>query len=57
MKVIVGNEQEISRLIAEEFIKQVNSLNPDDADFAAKYQAITGEALSVEGIEELSQGV
>ena len=25
MKVIVGNEQEISRLIAEEFIKQVNA--------------------------------
>ena len=40
-----------------EFIKQVNSLDANDPDFAAKYQALTGEALSLEGIEELSQGV
>ena len=41
----------------EEFIKQVNSLSADDPDFAAKYQALTGEALSLEGLSELSQGV
>ncbi len=40
----------------EEFIKQVNSLNPNDPDFAAKYQALTGEALSLEGLNELAQG-
>lgn len=41
----------------EDFINQVNSLNPDDPDFAQKYQALTGEALTLDGIEELSQGV
>lgn len=41
----------------EEYIKQVNSLDPNDPDFAAKYQALTGEALSVDGLDELSQGV
>ncbi|MBQ3102501.1 hypothetical protein IJC60_05815 [bacterium] len=41
----------------EEFVNQVNLLDPNDPDFAAKYQALTGEALSLEGIEELSQGV
>lgn len=41
----------------EEYIKQIDSLDPNDPDFAAKYQALTGEALSMEGIEELSQGV
>lgn len=41
----------------EEYIKQVNSLDPNDPDFATKYQALTGEALSVDGLDELSQGV
>ena len=41
----------------EEYIKQVNSLDPNDPDFAAKYQALTGEALTVDGLDELSQGV
>ena len=41
----------------EEFVDQVNALDPNDPDFAAKYQALTGEALSIEGINELLQGV
>ena len=41
----------------EEYIKQVNSLDPNDPDFATKYQAITGEPLSFDGINELAQGV
>ena len=37
----------------EEFQKLVNELNPDDPDFAAKYQAITGEALTEQSITGL----
>ncbi|MBR3604816.1 MAG: hypothetical protein IKL52_02155, partial [Candidatus Gastranaerophilales bacterium] len=40
----------------EEYIEQINSLDPNDPDFAAKYQALTGEALSLEGLNELAQG-
>ena len=31
----------------EEYIEQINSLDPNDPDFAAKYQALTGEALNL----------
>lgn len=41
----------------EDFIKQINSLDPHDPDFASKYQTLTGETLSLEGLNELFQGV
>ncbi len=52
-----GTNSKCADAKVQDFINQVNSLNPDDPDFAQKYQALTGEALTLDGIDELFQGV